>query len=649
MRPQTAFRAATFVVSIMLFAPHAGAEDAWRPAGQNDEVDSGQPARRERATRPEPAAGRPYLRSMDAPDFSQTAGSARPAPAAADDAYRPEAAPAPEPQPRPPARAPATSTKRTAPDAATAMRDAVPAPVDKGDLAPVMAADGSGVPFELWRGVDMAAFGKLISEIEIPPRSAALHSLWKRLITSDVTPPAGESSNVRFASLRLEALYRSGLAGEASAEFAKAPRGSDPLLDMLAARNELANANREKACEIAGKGLALKGDVPKQVKAEAVLLNGYCAAAAGDTAGAGLAAELAREEGQSATPGLAALDALSIGAKPKIALNDRISLVDYRLLEIASSAPGAAVLEKAEPALLVALTNDSATEPALRLAAAESAARLNAISPDALAAIYAATGGAATADALLSAAQPGGPERRAALFKAAEAERTPMKKTRLMRALVDDGRRNGLAFQTMQMLARAASQIKPEQELSWFTETAAEIGLAAGNYGMTRAWVALSGPNSANGQGFGHWLALADIADAAEQPRGAHLGELEALALRSRFTPDALHRLATVLDALDYVVPIPLWEAASRTPQPASGHLPATGVLSALQDAAKKKEFGRTVLLAMQALGPNGAEGAHMISLGDSIRALKRAGLEPDARRLALEALLGAWPRTAVN
>ena len=73
------------------------------------------------------------------------------------------------------------------------------------------------------------------------------------------------------------------------------------------------------------------------------------------------------------------------------------------------------------------------------------------------------------------------------------------------------------------------------------------------------------------------------------------------------------------------------------------------GVLTALPDAAKKKEFGRAVLLAMKAIGPNGAESAHMIALGDAIRALKRAGLEADARRLGLEALLGSWPRTAVN
>jgi hypothetical protein len=49
----------------------------------------------------------------------------------------------------------------------------------------------------------------------------------------------------------------------------------------------------------------------------------------------------------------------------------------------------------------------------------------------------------------------------------------------------------------------------------------------------------------------------------------------------------------------------------------------------------------------MRALGASGAEGAHMIALGDTIRALTAAGLEADARQLGLEALFVAWPRRA--
>jgi hypothetical protein len=49
----------------------------------------------------------------------------------------------------------------------------------------------------------------------------------------------------------------------------------------------------------------------------------------------------------------------------------------------------------------------------------------------------------------------------------------------------------------------------------------------------------------------------------------------------------------------------------------------------------------------MRSLGPAGPEAANLLALGDAIRALKRIGLEADARQLALEALLAVWPRTA--
>ena len=135
--------------------------------------------------------------------------------------------------------------------------------------------------------------------------------------------------------------------------------------------------------------------------------------------------------------------------------------------------------------------------------------------------------------------------------------------------------------------------------------------------------------------------------DPSETSREQNLGSLDELVRRGRFPAELLHRLATVLDATDVNVPIPLWEAASRTPQPASGYLPETGVLAQLQEAAKKKEMARTVLLVMRALGPAGPDGAHIIALGDAIRALRRVGLESEARGLGVEALIAQWPRSS--
>jgi len=546
-------------------------------------------------------------------------------------------------------RKPAEPDKKPPPEVEPQFLEKKSFAVERTELAPVMATDGSGLPFELWRGLDVRTLESLIAELEIPPRSPALHALWLRLITSNVTPPSGGEADQEFMALRLETLYRSGLLEEASRELAKMPVGN-ALVATLAARNEIGLGQKEQGCKTAQSGGPPSGSFPEHLKGQAALISGYCAAIAHDAAGAGLAAEIAREQGLKDSAGLQALYAISVGTKPRIAPDRPISLLDYRILE-ATGAPldAAAIMKHAAPSLLAALALDPQTEPSLKLAAAEAAAQVNAITPDELADIYRAQAQAPTV------APPSEgwntAERRARLFVSAEAERTPLKKVRLIRSFLDDARHSGLYLTALRMVAPASESIALAPEIGWFAETGVEVALASGDYERARSWAtfgtALDGPGNGS---VSHWLALIDIADAeATSDRGTSLQYIEELALHGRLDPTLLHRIATVLDALDYNVPIPLWEAASRTPQPAGGHLPETGVLTELQDAAKKREFGRTVLLTMQTLGPNGAEGAHMIALGDSIRALKKAGLERDARRLGFEALFASWPRAIVN
>ncbi|HVX36451.1 MAG TPA: hypothetical protein VHC71_09565 [Hyphomicrobium sp.] len=534
-------------------------------------------------------------------------------------------------------------SSRSAPQNAV-VRGALPTPVDKGDLAPVMSSDGSGLPYELWRGLDVASIEKLISTIEIPPRSPALHELWKRLITAQ----SGDSSNPDFTALRLEALYRSGLARDAAEEIKKQGSDENPLLLTLEARNELASGHSDKACELVGRSARAKGSIPARLKGEAIMMAGYCSAIRDDRSGAGLAADMAREEGVQASLGLEALDALSIKAKPKYTAVKQISLLDYRIAEHVGGLSHKDVLEKGEPALLVALATDPSTPVDLGLPSTEAAARLNALSPEALASIYRVNAQAVSPDDLLAGRGPQGVARRAALFKAAVDEHSPMRKTRLIRAFLDEANHQHLSMIAAKMIAPAAAELRPAPEISWFAETGIEIGLAAGRYDMARDWIRLGDEPGSPGN-LSHWRALLDIADPKDPQRGKSFSALEDLAANGRFPSAALYRLTTVLEALDYVVPLPLWEAANKTPQPTSGYLPETGVLTELQDASKKQEFGHTVLLVMKALGPNGAEDANLIALGDSIRALKRAGLEADARRLGLEALLSSWPRLETN
>jgi hypothetical protein len=193
------------------------------------------------------------------------------------------------------------------------------------------------------------------------------------------------------------------------------------------------------------------------------------------------------------------------------------------------------------------------------------------------------------------------------------------------------------------MLAPLFAKIWPSPQAAPLTEAIVEVALAGGDYELARRW-------AESGSSLQHWLALIDLADPqARQMRPAGLGSLEDLAARGRLGATPLHRVVTVLDALNITVPLRLWEAAGRLPQPTGGHLPETGVLSELAQASQQKEAGRTILLAMRALGPDGPDGANALALGDTLRALKRAGLEADARRLALESLFAVWPRMSGN
>jgi hypothetical protein len=511
-------------------------------------------------------------------------------------------------------------------------------PVESSDLPPVMAPDASGLPLDLWRGLDLPTLEKLIAALDLPPRSPALHKLWRRMLLSTATPPAGTKSPDDFLVLRQDALNRSGLLGD-MAEMLDQIRPPTPLVQILRARVEIGRGAREAGCQ-AVKVLPPVSDLPGHFKGEAQVLAGYCAAVAGDAAAAGLAASMAREEGGASDFALAVLSSVESGAGQRVTPPDRISPIDYRLLEMVGAVDSVQIVQKAEPALLVALAGSAAAGAGLQTAAAETALRLNALAPEVVAEIYRRQP---------EPAAQGAPEKReqadalhrARVFRAIEAAHAPETKARLMRSLLEDARRGGAHLQTASMLAPLVSSLWPSSESGVLAETIVEIALAASDFELARRWA----ESAASLQ---YWLALIDIADPPRQAgRQQGLVHVDALAARGRIGAEALHRLATVLDALDINVPMGIWEAAGRAPQPAGGHLPETGVLAELAQVSQRKDAGHTALVVMRVLGSRTADEAHILALGDSVRALKRVGLEADARRLGVEALLAVWPRTS--
>ena len=187
-------------------------------------------------------------------------------------------------------------------------------------------------------------------------------------------------------------------------------------------------------------------------------------------------------------------------------------------------------------------------------------------------------------------------------------------------------------------MAQASAGLALDPQAAGFAVTGVRVAALAGDDQSAWAWV------DAGGGPLRSWQLLL----AASDPLGPRAEEALAtgaeIAASGSLPAPLLHRLVTVLDALDYDVPMPLWDAAGKVPQPNDGYLPATGELSALKEAADAGDVGRTVLLVAAALGPKGPADANLIALGDAVRALKRVGLDQEARRVGFEALYAHWP-----
>src|SRR3990172_15472 len=240
--------------------------------------------------------------------------------------------------------------------------------VERSELSPIMSPDGSGLPFELWRGLDLKGLEDLLAVLELPPRSPALHRLWRRVLLAPATPLAGAPGPDHFLALRLEALYRSGLVRDM--EELLAGRGvSSPPIRALQARLDIGLARKERGCRTIAELGAPSSGLPGRLKGEIQLLGGYCAAVAGNAKAAGLAAELAREEGIVAEVPLAVLAGVAMGNKPRLALPKSVLLLDFRFLELLGPVDATHVFDKAEPALLAVIAGDTQGPARLQIAA----------------------------------------------------------------------------------------------------------------------------------------------------------------------------------------------------------------------------------------------------------------------------------------
>lgn len=526
----------------------------------------------------------------------------------------------------------------------------LPAPIEQQQLEELDAwsvsalsrTDGA-LARDLWAQSEPALLAQVFDKLPGVYESPAMQALTRRVLLSGGQAPRGESSEA--ARKRFEALGRMGAADDLATMAAGAGNAiNDPAIAQYAAQAELARGRRAEACARGRRGA--NADTPPFL----LRLRAYCAAVGGDRAAADLALEFAGGSGEDAAwfASAIAIAAGAGGARPPTARYDT-SLNTALSLE-AQLRPGPNALANSSTLALTALARNDATAQPLRAQAAALAFRRGAISASEARTILLTTPDEITSAlppivtalrqlqalprASASRALPGTPEADAA---AAEAQAHALAEA----SAIADVLRQAQSPADFEAAARffqtdiAQLQSAPNQAAAVLFARAA---ILSGDAQVARRLTA-----SARQAGV-EQATMAPL-DAALAAMGGVRNERGTVAMHRRIDGGGASaaRDVAILAALGAPVDGTVQRFVLANP-PSGGARADIGAMLALGSAVERGATAEAALLAVAAAGEAGPARLDAESLERIIRALRGAGLEEDARRVAVEAILAGAP-----
>ncbi len=478
---------------------------------------------------------------------------------------------------------------------------------------------------DLWRGTSRSLAETLIPQIPGTESSTA-RALTHRLLLTSARPPEGAGAGDLF-DLRAERLLARGSAGDAAALLSMKPAGRMDagsrahLADLFLLAGQV-----DRACGLAERHDALAADLSGD------RLRIFCALRRGDRDGAYLLFDLLREQESLDRAFEAALAIADGGTGIALPEDARPTPLLLSMLAEGKGAPPLGWMRTAEPThlpRLLARPGGGVT----RVLAAERAARLGLVDPAVLGSAYQSLDIPATERKAAAAGPPETARRRAALHQAIVQAADPILRARLVHLALGLPRTDSLRSATARLHAQFLRTLSPGPDVAGYAPDFARALFLAGDGASARRWVTLARANAA------------DPGVAASLPG---LALLSALAGESEPAWSAAARRF-----LEQPAPTPegaRLAAAARLIQVSGGALPQgaapaggffdPGLGLALRNAASARRVGETVLFALIALGDRGPGSSDPGALAEALTALRRIGLEEDARALAIEAAI---------
>ncbi|MFT3729260.1 MAG: hypothetical protein QM759_15665 [Terricaulis sp.] len=521
---------------------------------------------------------------------------------------------------------------QTQPDATPAPSN-VPPPVEQQQIAApdawsvsALARGNGALPEDLWSHSDPAALVALFDRLPANYNSPAAQTLALRVLLSGGNAPQGDAQEA--ARKRFEALGKMGAADPLATMAAGVGAAlSDPVIAQYAAQAELARGNRDQACA-RGRAAAITGP---QVSVFLLRLRAFCSAATGDRAAADLA--LATPHAASADDAWYASALAAVAGAPPTrlpaakfdnSLSAQISLT-------ANLRPGPNALANASTFALVTLARaDTAPQPQRAQAAALAfrrgvlpAQEARTILHNTPPAVTAGLPSIATTLRLVE-ASPGAVDAASAiatLLRAATAPADFSASARFFRADIN----------TLQQAPDAAAAVQ-----------LARAAIVNGDVQVAQRLVASA--------------RQAAVDEATMGPLDAALAVMTGLrgdpsvVMHRRIDAAGSVAAAKRAAARDLMIFLALGAPADETVQsflaantPAGGAHADAAAMSALANAVDQHALGDAGLLAVVASGPGPAK-LDAESVSGIVRALHGAGLDTDARRFAVEAIIAGAP-----
>jgi hypothetical protein len=516
--------------------------------------------------------------------------------------------------------------------------------VDPASVGLLEPADG-GLGPDMWDGMSRALVGALLDAAPIPASSPVMRDLMRRLLLTTAHVPSGEGGGDLLA-LRLRRLVEGGWHRDGVNLLRQLSPGSIDAAGALTILDSLLlQGNVRDACQTVRNNIGA-ADSEAWLKAAA-----FCLAVEGKTAQAELYEQLLRENGIEDKPFFLLLASLTGREAGPVASLPRPRPLHLAMLRAARKAVPDDVGREANPAVLRSIATTPNATLQLRLEAAEAAHNAGLLEIGVVRRIYASVpfNAAERADALAQATARDPAMASALLYQVAQIESQPNAKARVIQAALQRARAEGRYFTVAAANLDSLMAMQPEPALAWFAADAGRALLLAGEWQRAREWLLAMLETAKNGDepAVSAVLQLAPLLFVGDPGRrtgasaDALLGwwraEVE-MARPSRYQRAGL--LFGAMEAFDQPVPGALWDDLLVGP-PVAGYLPASGVLRRLEAASSADEVGKTVLLSLLALGPEGPSKAAPAAVAGVVRALRGVGLISEARGVALEAMVG--------